>query len=220
MTNNPNSFTRFLPLPYGGIQMLFPHQLCLSLLHLIDRNSLSFFKVNSLLTKSFHWSHHMCWTLCFAIQAWDCLITLWNKTWVQKSPISLHRCYLAKHKLKTWISKFSNKSLNHNESLSATINSWIQLTHIHVCTILSKEPEGPLLKELTISDLHQVVHGNALNKIQKKMSLLSAFSAPSIAPGVQIVFSQFSTSLVYNLFYSVEFPVMSCHISPTMAHCL
>lgn len=52
------------------------------------------------------------------------------------------------------------------------------------------------------------------------MSLLSTFSAPFIAPGVQIVFSQFSTSLVYNLFYSVEFTVMSCHIIPRMAHCL
>lgn len=70
------------------------------------------------------------------------------------------------------------------------------------------------------TDLHQVVHQNTLNTIQKKMPLFSAFSAPSIAPGVQIVFSQFSTSLVYNLFYSVEFPVMSCHISPRMAQCL
>lgn len=89
-----------------------------------------------------------------------------------------------------------------------------------MCTLWNKGPEGPQPKELKITDLHQVVHQNTLNTIQKKMPLLSAFSAPSIAPGVQIVFSQFSTSLVYNLFYSVEFPVMSCHVSPRMAHCL
>lgn len=90
----------------------------------------------------------------------------------------------------------------------------------HMGTLWNKEHEGPQPRELTINDLHQVVHQNTLNTTQKKMSLLSAFSAPSIAPGVQIVFTQFSTSLVHNLFYSVEFPVMSCHISPRMAHCL
>lgn len=92
-------------------------------------------------------------------------------------------------------------------------------SHLYVHP-LEQAPEGPQPEEFTITDLHQVVHQNTLNTIQKKMSLLSAFSAPSIAPGVQIVFSQFSTSLVYNLFYSVEFPVMSCHVSPRMAHCL
>lgn len=203
-----------------GVFKYFPTSTMSFIVAFNRRNSLSLSKVNSLLTKSFHWSHHMCWTICFAIQAYDCLITTWIKTWVQTSLISLHRCYSAKHKLETCICKFSNKTLNHNESLSATINSWTQLTHIHVYTLWTKEPERPQPKELTIIDLHQVLHGNALNKIQKKMSLLSAFSAPSIAPGVQIVFSQFSTSLVYNSFYSVEFPVMSCHISPTMAHCL
>lgn len=137
-------------------------------------------------------------------------------------PIStLRKYYSVKHKLKIWVPTFSNMSQNHNESLSATRNSLTRLTHVHVCTPFgARKWEGGQPKELTITDLHQVVHQNTLNKTYKKMSLLSTSSAPFIAPGVQIVFSQFSTSLVYNLFYSVEFPVMSCHISPRMAHCL
>lgn len=92
------------------------------------------------------------------------------------------------------------------------------LTNVH--SLVSKGSKGTQPKEDLTLRFTQVVYQHTLNKISEKTSLLSTFSVPFLAPGVQIVFSQFSTSLVYNLFYSVEFPVMSCHISPRMAHCL
>lgn len=153
------------------------------------------------------------------------------RAWSHASPISiLHTQYYAvKHILKIWICVFPNMNQNHNEPWSLKRNLLAQPTHTHA--LLSEQgiqrdttQRGPHTQtqpkeDLTLS-FTQVVYQHTSNKISEKTSLLSTFSVPFLAPGVQIVFSQFSTSLVYNLFYSVEFPVMSCHISPRMAHCL